>query len=336
MSTSGSTFSRIRSGIQLIVLFLVTSLFAQDINYTLYNYSPLFLNPANTGNFDGSWRLAANFRNQSNASSNPFRTASLSFDKQFNLINQDLAAGLLFINDDLGVGGLSYNKLYASLGYLKNIRNNIFSIGFQAGYVFGSINDWGVWNEATGDFSAPSGESVGNNSYLDLNAGILWRGSINILEPELGVSVNHLNKPNISFLGGDETEEIRYTGHLKVKTNLTDVWYLEPAFVFIDKRDLNLTILGAGAGYKFSRSKSMVKDIHLGAFLRNGIINEIESVSLTLGTEVGRIEITGSYDLNISGLNKASGNNIGAFEVSIIYKGISTVVNSYSIPCERY
>jgi hypothetical protein len=40
--------------------------------------------------------------------------------------------------------------------------------------------------------------------------------------------------------------------------------------------------------------------------------------------------------MNISDLSKSSGSNLGAFEVAIIYRIVGVVLNSYSIPCERY
>jgi len=41
-----------------------------------------------------------------------------------------------------------------------------------------------------------------------------------------------------------------------------------------------------------------------------------------------------SYDINVSGLSQST--NVSTFEISLIYKSISTVLNSYSIPCERF
>ena len=53
---------------------------AQDPRFSQYFASPMTLNPALTGNIDGSLRVAVNFRQQWWAASSPFQTTSLSFE----------------------------------------------------------------------------------------------------------------------------------------------------------------------------------------------------------------------------------------------------------------
>ena len=48
----------------LCTVFLLVSVKAQDPHFSQFFASPLTLNPAFTGKFDGSWRLAANHRDQ--------------------------------------------------------------------------------------------------------------------------------------------------------------------------------------------------------------------------------------------------------------------------------
>jgi hypothetical protein len=50
---------------QLIILTILSlNVHAQDPHFSQFFSSPLTLNPAFTGKFDGSWRLAANHRDQ--------------------------------------------------------------------------------------------------------------------------------------------------------------------------------------------------------------------------------------------------------------------------------
>lgn len=315
------------------------SIWSQDINFSLYKFNPLFLNPANTGNYYGNWRVTANYRNQWAATSNPYTTASASLDKRFKIANQDFAAGFLFLNDEAGVGGLTYNKLYVSLGYSNNLGENNFFGGIQIGYVSGSVNSWYNWNPATGDYSAPNGEeNFGENtSYLDFNAGIVWKRKINILEPEVGVALSHINTPSNSFLSSDEDKEgLKYTVHLDLKTNLSDKFYVTPAIVYFSKEGASQTMAGLDIGYSFQGNLSTVKSIYTGVYLRNGIISNVDALNVILGTAIGKLGIGLAYDMNISDLSKSSSSNLGAFEVSIIYRIVGVVLNSYSIPCERY
>src|SRR5919205_4044869 len=53
---------------------------AQDPNFSQFFASPLTLNPALTGKFDGVFRVAGNYRNQWPTINNAYTTATVSFD----------------------------------------------------------------------------------------------------------------------------------------------------------------------------------------------------------------------------------------------------------------
>jgi type IX secretion system PorP/SprF family membrane protein len=323
----------------LLIGLLIQSVYelsAQDIHFTQFNNNPLFINPANTGNFNGDWRLVANYRNQWGATSNPYNTATLSFDKSFYLAKNKLAFGLFFVNDNSGVGGLTFNNLFASLGYKKEISRNFFNVGLQLGYAFGSFNSWQVWNDKTGEFSSDNGETNLNEkvSYMDINAGINWKRIIGKYEPEVGLAFSHLNSPKKSFFESGEKEKIRSTFHSKVKIELSDKLYIMPSLLYMGMDKSNLTMIGTNIGY-MKLGFARVKQIYTGFYVRNGILNKLDSYSAIIGASIGNIDIAFSYDSNVSNLHKSAG-NLGAYEISLIYRNISSVLNTYSIPCERY
>jgi hypothetical protein len=64
------------------------------------------------------------------------------------------------------------------------------------------------------------------------------------------------------------------------------------------------------------------------------ITSNTDAIILMAGTTVRNIRIGISYDLNISTLQTYS-NNRGAFEISLVYRSISTILNTFTIPCER-
>ena len=323
--------------------FIASSpLHAQDIHFSMFNASPLLLNPANTGNFDGDWRIAGNYRNQWLAISKTFRTAAVSFDKQIYFLNQKFSGGVYLVNDESGSRGLIFNKAYASLGYNRIINNNYLNFGLQLGYVYQAFDrnmtTPSQWNNTTGGFdpTLPTLEpnEGENRSYLDVNAGLLWKKNINIFVPEVGLAFFHLNSPNWSFYGYDEHQPIRFTLHTKVKTKLNDEIYLLPTLLYMRQKGATETIVGSGVGMNLFGNRSSVKEITGGLYLRNGFFNSPDAISLVGGATIRRIEVALSYDINISGLSQVTGYR-GAFEISFIYKSISTVLNSYSIPCER-
>ncbi|NJK86634.1 MAG: type IX secretion system membrane protein PorP/SprF [Bacteroidales bacterium] len=83
------TGRRIRLSFILFISFFCFTK-AQDIHFSGYQASPLFINAANTGNFEGNWRLAGTYRDQWRALSNPFTTAGISFDKRISFITRRL------------------------------------------------------------------------------------------------------------------------------------------------------------------------------------------------------------------------------------------------------
>jgi hypothetical protein len=68
----------------LLILLLFPMLYskAQDPHFSQYFVSPLSLNPAYTGFFEGPHRLAINYRNQWLGAGEPFNTGTISFESR--------------------------------------------------------------------------------------------------------------------------------------------------------------------------------------------------------------------------------------------------------------
>jgi Type IX secretion system membrane protein PorP/SprF len=97
---------------------------AQDPNFSQFFSSPLTLNPALTGKFDGAFRLAGNFRNQWPTINNAYvtRTASIDFGILKNRLSDidQLGVGILGVTDRAGDGVLVTNYAGLSLAYHKD------------------------------------------------------------------------------------------------------------------------------------------------------------------------------------------------------------------------
>jgi len=95
---------------------------AQDLHFSQYFNSPLFINPANTGFApDVDYRVGMNYRKQwASITTNPYRTMGLWGDVQlFNdrFDNGWVGLGGALLRDVAGSGGLTSTKGYGSIAY---------------------------------------------------------------------------------------------------------------------------------------------------------------------------------------------------------------------------
>src|SRR5205085_1092445 len=115
---------------------------AQDPNFSQFFVSPLTLNPALTGKFDGVYRVAGNYRQQWPSIANAYNTGTVSLDAGIlkNRIpeNDQFGIGVLVLSDKSGEGGiLQDNYAAVSLAYHKALDENGFNtigLGFQGAY----------------------------------------------------------------------------------------------------------------------------------------------------------------------------------------------------------
>ena len=101
---------------------------AQDPFFAQYYASPLQLNPAMMGIFQGQWRMNANYRQQWGGifSEIPIQTIHAAFDYRIRVVDEDyIAFGINAIQDESG----AYSKLKSTRGnlglsYMKQLSGN--------------------------------------------------------------------------------------------------------------------------------------------------------------------------------------------------------------------
>ena len=81
----------------LMCVFAAATLYAQDPHFSQFYSSPMTLNPAFTGKFNGEVRFAANYRSQWPTINRAYQTATASID--FPILQK-----ILPYNDTWGVG----------------------------------------------------------------------------------------------------------------------------------------------------------------------------------------------------------------------------------------
>jgi len=316
---------------------------SQDIHFSQFYASPLSLNPANTGNYDGDWRVMSNYRSQWKEVTKPYKTNSLGYDRQFYLYNEKISGGAIIINDKSGGANLAVTKIYLSGAYHKTIAHQNLHGGIQLGYINKSINTGQLtfpnqlnWETGYFDSQIPNHEAGLNDkfSYIDLNAGFAWSYKFKKIEPHAGLALYYINKPKESFLGEDARLPSRKVITAGAKWDISK-FFLAPDILFMGHNKASEFLLGTKAGYYLPANKLKAKTIYTGIFFRDGISRNSDAFIGVIGMNINNWDIGFSYDYNISDLHVAT-NYRGAREISVIYTGLNTRLVKKEIPCERY
>ncbi len=312
----------------ILTLIVCASTHAQDPHFSQFFASPLTLNPAYTGKFDGTFRLAANYRDQWPTINNAFRTATASLD--FPVLAKHLpefdtwGVGILMLNDQSGNKILNNNFLALSTAYHKALDENGFhtlTLGFQGTFAAKRLDVSRAYFEdqltALG-FTGLTQEVFSNQqvavNYFDLNTGLMYTGSTNGYNSfYFGASLYHLNRPKESFKGGLFTLNPRLTihggGYFPVGPNTT----FHTSFIYQRQGGATETVLGGAMAFDLNADETNPVNLYTGLWYRFH-----DALIPYLGLEYGGFRFGFSYDMNNSALNTAT-NSRGGSEISIIY-----------------
>ncbi len=329
----------------LIALFIVAfsaSVHAQDPHFSQFFASPLTLNPAFTGKFDGQWRLAVNHRDQWPSIPKAYVTTSGSFD--FGIMKDKLPAGDVF---GIGISGLSdasandqlklnYGSL--SVSYHKALDEdgyNTIGAGFQGTYSSLSLDEGKLTFEdmlRQNGFTGARTDFLtnGNNqNYFDINAGVLFSGSSNgDNNYYAGVSVYHVNRPKVGFKDQNYYLANRLTVHGGATIPVADALKLSASVIHQIQSKASETTLGGALAYNLNGDEVNPSSIFVGSWLR---LND--ALIPYIGLEVGGLRIGASYDVNVSSLKTATASR-GGSEFSLIY--IKRKAETKGIPCPKF
>jgi type IX secretion system PorP/SprF family membrane protein len=320
--------------IALLLGFIAPRAMAQiDPHFTQYYAFPLYLNPALTGVIDGQYRVAGNFRNQWASIATPISSKGLTADMP---IGKGFGVGLMVMNQTAGDGGYFYNNVTASVSYqIQLAEHQILAAGFQAGFINRGINQSKLqfgnqFNPILGfDPTLPTNEAFSNATTfaLDVNAGLMYydRSPSKNINPFLGVSVFHPNKPKDKFLAATTSYvPMRLTMHGGLKLKLSDAIDLTPHAIYIKQGTASEYAGGLNVNY----SLDTYKDFIVGATYRYK-----DAVAPNIGIHINGLIIGLSYDVNVSNLNAATSSR-GGFELSMSFIGRNKIAEPKFI-CPR-
>lgn len=308
----------------LLFIFILNGrvLFSQDMHFTQFYSSSLYLNPAFAG-ADACSRFSATYRNQWPGVSKAYKTYLASFDHYITTYN--LGIGLLFGNDVAGTGELKTTVINPLLAYEATLTKKLsVRVGVQPGIGIKSIN---FNNLLFGDQIARGGNvssietPTQTKTFFDIGAGALAYTK----QYWFGASFYHLNKPNESLFGDKESIlPVKYSVHGGYKYSLNpdekEVTKQRSVSVAMNYRgQLEFDQLDIGAYYTqyvFNLGFWYRGIPGLKAY-KKGYSNN-DAFAMVIGVRTDRMNIGYSYDFTISKL--ANTETHGAHEIAVSYQ----------------
>jgi len=300
----------------LLLVFLGVKALSQDVLFTQYYASPLYLNPAFSG-LVNDYRIATTYRRQWAAFPQGLSTNIASFDYNLKKINSGI--GLYVMNDRSG--GLSMQSNHVAVSYAYNVKLSSkwnMRMGLQAGYiqrnaaytdlVFGDQidNNTNASNENLSDFNA---------GFVDVGTGIMAYNSIFWG----GVSLFHINQPERQTEVGNMSIPLRIAvqGGAKIPVNPYGYprMFLSPSFLYQQQSIFDQLDVGVNFFYEPLVVGLWYRGIPLQQDAEDNMSRD--ALSGLLGIQLSSLWIGYSYDLNVSRLAGQSG---GSHEISLIFE----------------
>lgn len=321
-------------------LFCTLTGFAQDKHFTQFYASPLTLNPALTGAFDGKYRVGIIHRDQwQEVLEKPYVSFAAAADLRLNMrysskFKDKIGLGLLFYRDK--VGGIDFGTTHMAFSgsYQKALsqdKSQFLSLGIQAGLTQRNLNYelltfQDQFNGIDG-YTIPTAEGFPENnfSFGDFSTGLNYsfnRGGFGLY---IGGAIHHILQPNVSFYEDPNIPKNRlfrkYSVQLGSQIPVNERFMILPRLLVASQGPH----FEANTGSNFRAIVNRNGDIalQLGAWVRPVLYEDdsfnLDALVLMAGFEYNGLLLGFSYDANIQDLSSVRARN--AYEVSIIYIG---------------
>jgi type IX secretion system PorP/SprF family membrane protein len=323
--------------------------YGQDPHFSQFFSSPLTLNPALTGKFDGQYRLSGIYRNQWPAFNNAFITSSFSLDgailsERLNENNR-LALGIYAMTDKSANGILKSNFVAVSCAYHLGLDEDGYQqlgVGFQGAYASKRLDVAAIKFESqldlAGQWTRPSNENFNNSqvnvNYFDMNAGLLYNGSTNGSNNYyVGASVYHINSPSEGFMkDGNYQLARRYTLHAGGYFPTGEITTLYLTALYNQQSTTREVVLGSALGFLLSAQNDAPVNFYTGCWTR--LNNQYDALIPYIGLDFNSMRMGLTYDINISHLEPGSKSK-GGMELTLVYVHQKSTGRK-TIPCPRF
>lgn len=322
---------------------------AQDPAFSQFFASPLTLNPALTGKFNGDVRVAGNYRNQWPTINNAFITSTISADmpllKDRLPENNTWGVGIMGMTDNTAGGALNSNYISLSTSYHLSIDQDGYhqiGIGFQGTYATKMLDGTKLYFEdqldQQGGWTLPSSEPIAghqvNLNYFDMNVGFLYNGTTTGANNfYFGTSLYHINSPKESFLGNDSyTLHPRFTVHGGTSFPTSNNGYAHFSGLYSTQDGATNIEMGGAYSIMVNNDLENPTNVYVGSWVR--FSNLTDAIIPYVGLDFSNFTLGLSYDVNVSSLRTAS-NSQGGFEISLVYIKKSSNGRK-AIPCPKF
>ncbi len=322
-----------------VILFCLLSIGvnAQDLHYSMFQMSPVGLNPALSGSFSGTARVGGVYRlqdviggSQATAARRGYETYTAYLDAPVirGIREQDwVGIGLSLASDVAGIGNLRQTQSVQAISYhmpLGRGGTNVLSFAISSGtnnvsvaqfdnYEFESNIVSNVSDPRASEFNDPEN----SRTKADFGAGVVYKSQIDKVSAyRVGLSLAHLNSPKRSLSGGSNRTPVRVTAFAEYDRVLNARTKIIPAVLFQNFGSNNELALQALTGYYLNPEKEITVYAGLGA--RINTFNPIDAIPIYLGFDMKDLQVRLAFDTTVSG--KAYTNRgFGALELSANY-----------------
>lgn len=334
---------KVRFYATLILLLGAVVMYAQDAHFSQFYASPLTLNPALTGNFNGFYRVSGIYRNQAPGltQNNPaYSTPSIAADVSLlkdRIKNGALGVGLVFLNDQQNGKTFNTNEIMASVAYNMTFgakKQFQLGAGLQGGIATTQVDFAKLQFDDGFDQNlnyTQSSEALNNKPKMKglFNAGIFTKYDFYTgMRVYLGYSFNNASHYKEDYILNSSSQfniPFRHTLHGGFEFEVNDKVVLIPGVMYQNQASANETNFGLNVGIHVVRSPDPAKV----ATLFVGLWNRLNTKNYTLIPELG-FDYKGfragvAYDAPLT-QQRTDGRAIGgpyaqAFEVTLSYIG---------------
>ncbi|MBP9193909.1 MAG: PorP/SprF family type IX secretion system membrane protein [Saprospiraceae bacterium] len=314
-----------------ILLFALSLVFyfkshGQDLHYSQFYNSPLNINPALIGIFNGDQRFNLSYRNQWKFVPVNWTTFSLAYDRKYYLKDDRhfLGFGGNLNYDRQGDSKLTLTGINLGASYTRNLnKKNLIGAGLILGYSTRAFNTSNLtwdkqWDGVSFNPNAPNGENFNFQrvNILETALGVNFRHQqTSRTYVDVGIGAYHLHQPSTTFYNApSESLPIHLTFNAVGNIQLLSQLDLQVHALHQIQEQYKETLLGGLIKFYVSQKRGKETQVHAGLSYRTAG-STIPTIAIQYNEWYGSF----SYDLDATNFNKIVSSNRGGPEFHLRY-----------------